>query len=169
MFTLRCTQKLLKKLRIDGPLESGIPSTVLGDWYANIIYTRQGHFILALSEKSFLPVVLSARDLDNLVPRFRNQVVEVLSALDIDDFSTKRENVQMSPFYFGRTKSRVVLGSLNDFAYNFRYMLPFRESYSFLEWSMYLAETPCGPLKYNTPLKETQSLFKNAIVQNKNV
>jgi hypothetical protein len=159
MITLRCTLKLLKKLRIEDPGETNKPTTSLGDWYANILFTRQGHFILCASEKSLLPIVLSARDLDTLVTRFREQLIDVLIYLGVPNKSVENEIRQMSPFAFGRTKSKVVLGSLNDFAYNLRYMLPLYDSYSLIDWSLNLAEMPCGPLKYRTPIQVTHELL----------
>jgi hypothetical protein len=60
---------------------------------------------------------------------------------------------------FGYTKSKIILGSMNDFAYNFEYMLPLHKSYSFTEWSLNLAETPCGPLNYRSPIEVTQEIF----------
>ena len=46
MAALRCTGKLLKRLGIRNPGEPPPPTNRLGDWFANIIYTRQGHFVL---------------------------------------------------------------------------------------------------------------------------
>lgn len=83
MTTLRCTAKLLKRLGIANPGEPPPPKNVLGDWFANIIYTRQGHYVLLVSERSLLPVLTTARDLHNLERRFFNQLAEVLSSLGI--------------------------------------------------------------------------------------
>ena len=55
MFAMRCTRKPLD--RIPGVVEEAAPSTtVLGDWYANILF---GHpqVVLLVSEKSLLPAV----------------------------------------------------------------------------------------------------------------
>ena len=40
MFTLRCTRKLLKRLGATPSSAAMAPSTVLGDWTANLLYTR---------------------------------------------------------------------------------------------------------------------------------
>jgi len=158
MITLRCTQKLLKKFQIDGPTESGTSTNLLGDWYANIIYTRQGHYIVCVSEKSLLPIILSARDLNSFVPRFKDLITDVLLALGIPNKSVVGEIIQMYPFFYGRTKSRIILGTLNDFTKDLKFMLP-QNDYSELEWSLYFAETPCGPLDYKNPIEVTRKLF----------
>jgi hypothetical protein len=134
-------------------------TTLLGDWYANILYTRQGHYILCVSEKSLLPIILSAKDLDTLMPRFLKQLSDVLISIGIPNPSVTKEIGQMSNLEIGRTKSKVVLGSMNDFVYNFKYMLPERMSYTFTEWSLNLAETPCGPLHFQSPIEVTHKIF----------
>lgn len=40
MFILRCTQKLLQRMGTSVPCGDAISTTVLGDWYANILFTR---------------------------------------------------------------------------------------------------------------------------------
>jgi len=77
MTTLRCTGKLMKRLGIRKPGEIPPPENVLGDWFANILYTRHGHYVLLVSERSLLPILTTARDLDNLVSRFMRQLGEV--------------------------------------------------------------------------------------------
>ena len=54
MTALRCTAKLLKRLRISSPGEPPPPENRLGDWFANVVYTRDGHFVLLVSERSLL-------------------------------------------------------------------------------------------------------------------
>ena len=121
MTTLRCTAKLLKKLGIRDPGEPPTPENLLGDWFANIICTRHAHYVLLVSEKSLLPVLTAARDLDNLVPRFERQLADVLSVLEVRQELIDRELERMSPMNFGRTNNRVVLGSMTDFIQMFSY------------------------------------------------
>jgi len=161
MTTLRCTGKLLKRLGISGPTEPPPPENVLGDWFANILYTRQGHYVLLVSERSLLPVLTTARDLDNLVPRFVRLLNEVLSALGVRQDRIDRELALMEPVYFGRTNSRSVLGTMNDFVVNFKYALSIGRDYSSLDWSLRLAMTPCGPINMESPDRLTRRLLEN--------
>jgi hypothetical protein len=161
MTTLRCTGKLLKRLGIRDPGEPPPPENVLGDWFANILYTRQGHFILLVSERSLLPVLTTARDLDNLVPRFMRQLDDVLSALGVRQELINRELSLMEPLYFGRTNSRSVLGTMNDFVQMFKYMLPDGQNLTVLDWSLQLAKAPCGPIGMESPNRLTRRLLEN--------
>jgi len=56
----------------------------------------------------------------------------------------------------GKTVSRTVLGSMNDFV---RMLDSYRGTGSLLEVSLHLAETPCGPLQMNRPRDETMRAF----------
>ena len=67
----------------------------------------------------------------------------------------------MEPLYFGRTNSRSVLGTMNDFVNNFKYQLAMGRDYSPLDWSLRLAITPCGPIGMESPDRLTRRLFEN--------
>ncbi|MGH8707497.1 MAG: DUF6933 domain-containing protein [Burkholderiales bacterium] len=81
MFTVRCTQKLLRRVEAsDAPTA---PSTVLGDWYANVLYSRPHQLALCVSERSLLPVVLHAKEANTLAPRLTLAVGHVLQRLGV--------------------------------------------------------------------------------------
>jgi hypothetical protein len=160
MVSLRCTAKLLKRLGISKPEEPPDPTNALGDWYANIIYTPQGHYVLCVSERSLFPVMLSARDLGSLVPRIQKVLAEVLKALGIPQRFIDLELAQMEPFAFAATRNRTVLGSMNDFILNFRYMLPREPDLALPDWSLRLATYPCGPIDMATPMDVAPELLR---------
>ena len=161
MTTVRCTGKFLKKLGIRDPGEPPPPKNILGDWFANIIYTRHGHYVLLVSERSLLPILTTARNLDNLVPRFMRQLDDVLLTLGVRRDLIDRELSLMEPLYFGRTNSRSVLGTMNDFVVSFKYELSIGSDHSPLDWSLRLAMTPCGPIDRPRPARLTRRLLEN--------
>jgi len=160
MATLRCTAKLLKRLGISNPAEPPPPQNALGDWYANILFTRAGHYLLLLSERSRLPILLSARDLRSFERRFLQTLPEVLGAIGIPSPQVDRELNAMQPFSYGKTANRSVLGSLTDFGYLAKdWLAP--GDLSVYDVNLRLTRVPCLPLKSKFPDKETRSLFKN--------
>ncbi len=161
MTTLRCTAKLRKRLGVGDAGEPPPPSNRLGDWFANIIYTHRGHFVMLVSERSLLPVLTTARDLDNLVPRFLDDLAVLLDALGVSSGLIKRELELMLPVGFGRTNSRVVLGSMNDFFQMFKFMLPRHPETTPLDWSRLLARTPCGPIGMQRPMVVASRLLRD--------
>lgn len=84
----RCTAKLLARLKTPPAAAPAEPSTRLGDWYANRLFTRPAHLVLC--ERTLLPVLVAAREL---------------------------EERAMADMAVGRTSSKRVLGSMNDFAW----------------------------------------------------
>ena len=64
MVVLRCTQKLLVRLKQVGDLPPVESTTRLGDWYGNILRIGRRQHLLFISERSRLPVVLPIRELE---------------------------------------------------------------------------------------------------------
>lgn len=54
MFTLRCTQKLLQRMRLDvSDLRGAMtpePTTALGDWYAHLLIIQRQHLVMLVSD-----------------------------------------------------------------------------------------------------------------------
>lgn len=121
MVVLRCTLKLLKELRVkDNDLvqESGDPS-LLGDWYANILSIERRKCVLFTNAETlftFVAVGLRRQAFDQIGDVFRNRLEESLReegipADRVDKVLMEHENLPL-----GKTESRSVLGSMNDFA-----------------------------------------------------
>lgn len=62
MVTLRCTQKLLRRLKDLPQAPAAPPTTRLGDWYVNILFIRPCHLLLCVSEHT-LPCGSTAMEL----------------------------------------------------------------------------------------------------------
>ena len=148
---LRCTQKLLRRLGVTDPKDELTSTTALGDWYGNLLFTRPVRILLFISEVSRLPVLLPARDLTTLTSRFPSAVSELLQELGVEPTSIAQEREVMSEVVFGTTRSRSILGSLNDFAYHLKWALATEPQLSLCELALKLSEIPSGPLGYEQP------------------
>ena len=116
MITLRCTRKLLDRAGDSIKPVSAAPTTVLGDWYANLIFARPEQLVLCINERSLLVVILQAKDFKNVAPRFRAQVVSLLTRIGVPAAAVAVEDLAMSELAFGPTINRKVLGCLNQTA-----------------------------------------------------
>ncbi len=161
MFTLRCTAKLLRRLRAAPILEAVAPTTTLGDWYANLLYEPDGQVVLFVNERSLLPVLVSAREGSTLLPRFREAAHEVLTRLGAPIAAVEAEMAAMAEARIARTASRQVLGSMTDFAW----MLTADrgEGRSLMERSIHLAHAPCGPIGMRSPEEVAPELLRGAL------
>lgn len=163
LFTLRCTQRLLTRLkhaRTDATAPG--PTTLLGDWYANLVHVGRSQLVLAVSPRTFLPVVLPAAPATTITTRLRDHVGQVLRALEIDARSIDAELAEMTTVAIGPTASRQVTGILVEFANLLE--LHVEQEASCLGCAIKLAKTPCGPL-YKThvfPDRATAALFAGA-------
>jgi hypothetical protein len=116
MLTIRCTHKLLKRLGTEALPEPGHPTNRLGDWYANLVFTRHSRLIICVSERSLLPVLVEARDFPSFIARFQEAVRSVLRHIGAASELLDSEAREMDQITIGATVNRRVLGSLNDLA-----------------------------------------------------
>jgi hypothetical protein len=158
MYTLRCTQKLLRRVGEIIEPEPPAPTTMLGDWYANVVTVAGKPFVLAVSERTFLPLVVPLREARTLRRRVQEQAAEVLLRLRVPQARFEHEVEQMSDAVLGRTASRRVVGVLVDFAYQLQARADRTDA--LIALSLRLGETPCGPLKMESPERVTRALFE---------
>ena len=117
MVVLRCTQKLLVRLKHAGVLPAAESTTRLGDWYGNILRIGRRQHLLFISERSRLPVVLPITESKRLSTVFPDAVCERLAIVGVAAEDIADERARMSETAFGRTRNRSLLGTLNDFAF----------------------------------------------------
>ena len=129
----------------------------LGDWYANIHHFSRLQLVLAVSERTLLPVVLRAKDVASLPEFLPPAVGEVLAAIGVPTREIDLELAEMNQVLFAKTASRQVLGSMNDFAYQLEGYL--QDSGSLLELALKVGEAPMGPLGMQDPISATQAAF----------
>jgi hypothetical protein len=162
MFAVRCTRNLLSRsssLELRTPVP---PTTILGDWYANILFVRPEHLALCISEKSLLPVVTTAKDLKNLPNRVARGAREVLLAIGVPEAQVQAELAEMKEGYLAPTANRRVLGSLNDFMFHLEYRLHSQPELTLLEQALKLAAIPCGAIEYAFPREAALACFASA-------
>ena len=112
MVVLRCTQKLLVRLKQVGDLPPVESTTRLGDWYGNILRIGRRQHLLFISERSRLPVVLPISEAKRLGTVFPDAVCERLSIVGVAAADIADERMRMSELAFGRTRNRSLLGTL---------------------------------------------------------
>jgi hypothetical protein len=174
MFTLRCTQKLLKRMPLNvEDLKDAATSettTALGDWYAHLLLLQRQHLVMLVSDRSRLCILTTARDPERLEERFRYALIDLLRALDIPEDAIARERREMNQMGYGLTTGtptgRSVLGSINDYTNALRYSDLAERTLS--DWNVTFSDWMCGPLGYKHPQEVARQLLKDALVQNSN-
>ena len=161
MVVLRCTQKLLARLKQADNLPVVESTTRLGDWYGNILQLGRCQHLLFISERSRLPVVIPIREGKRLAEVFPDAVCEVLGHVGVAAADIAEERTRMSEVAFGRTRNRSLLGTMNDFAFmaqvgNARRPEPETPD----ELMRFLAQTPILPLDGASPIELTHAAFE---------
>lgn len=162
MITFRCTKKLRKYLNIVPTENTQPPSAALGDWYANLVPTFAGGLILFISEKSLLTVAIPAWESEHLVPLFRIRVTNLLLMIGIPLKIIDREVSCFDQVQFGKTASRSILASMNDFAWRYQIIAEKamdKDSLSLSRAEYKMAQMPCGALGYQFPVDVAQELL----------
>jgi hypothetical protein len=135
------------------------PTTLLWDWYANILFSRP-QLILLLNERTFLPVVVPASALGSLGQRFIEGLGELLQAIGVPRNAIEMELRQMDPLAYAPTKSRSMLGSMQEFMFHvgqlaYRYPGP-----NVLKIALHLSEMRCAPIDYQFPGEAALEVFR---------
>lgn len=159
MFTLRCTQKLLRSGARETADPVGPATTVLGDWYANILFCRPQRLLVCVSDVSLLPIVLPASPAATLARGLPQGLAELLLQIGIPRQTVQNELEQMQACAVGRTASRRILGTLNGYRAMLEQMVKFNPERpdSTLGLSLWLAETPSLTLPGTFPVDVTRA------------
>lgn len=117
MTVLRCSQKLLKRLRQPAPAELVPGENPLGEWCADIDFIDRHPFALLMNAATGVVLVLPARAAD--LKRLHEMAAEQFSALlehcDIDGPLAEAElDALQEPFTFTHNSNRSLVASLNQ-------------------------------------------------------
>ncbi len=116
--------------------------------------------ILCTNERSLLSVVVPAKDLPKLPGRLITSVERLLARIGVPPALVWAEIEAMQQVRFGPTRSKSVLGSMNDFVYQVDAEFSQGREVVYLDGiDLRLSEVPCGPLKYRSPAEVALDLI----------
>ena len=149
MGVLRCTAKYRRLRDLPGELKEPPNSTgALGDWYANALHVGHARYLHFMSEVSRLSVLITLRESRSAEMRFKRTLLELLQDIGVAESHAEREVAALEPLHFAPTRSRSVLGSMNDQAFAAKIYLEHESPWDAM---VRLSDTPCSPLGYETP------------------
>ena len=166
MFTVRGTKKFLD--RVGRPIADPPSSTtVLGDWYANVLFWRP-QVALFVNVTSFFPVLMPLAPSASVVARFPMAMAAVLGVIGVDPRFVEAEVTGMGSVMLAKTASRQVLGVMNEFAFMAEHTISTGRSdpTDLLGLSVWLANTIVGPISKEdgyTPIGVLQRVVATAL------
>ena len=167
MRILHCTRKLLKELDVPlvEPDKIPQPTEGLGNWYANLLRIDRRKCLLFTNEKTLytflIPKVLKA-NLKNIEEEF---LINLSYNLQYEGFGLEMINRVIQEYQeigFSKTYSRQVLGSMNEFAFEYDYFIRREwgiEKARIFEINKEINRTPMGALKYRYPIEALKNLL----------
>jgi len=116
MITLRCTEKLLKRLQQPKPLEPAPCTNPLGEWYGAIDSYDREPFLLMLNALTGITLILPARA-DQLKKINFYAAVQLATLFDHYGIQSPLAEAELlawqQPIQFGKTRSPSLLTSMN--------------------------------------------------------
>jgi hypothetical protein len=148
MITLRCTQKLARRMTLTPGAEDHVPTNKLGDWYANTLNVGHERFVLCVSERSLLSLVFPRKSVRDLPSRLPAAVRSLLFRLGVPDDVIEEEVAAMLPIGVGLTRNRSTVGSLVELGREAQFLIspPFGLPAN-PDVELALASVPCLTLK----------------------
>jgi hypothetical protein len=159
MYAVRCTRKLLDRAAPKDLVLPAAPTNVLGDWYANIVFARPEQLVMCMSQRTLLPVIVTAKDIKHLPKRIATAVEQMLNAIGVPTDDVAAELSKMQEAVFAKTADRRALGSLNDFVFHLQHGTGSHPDMSLNERALRMARMPCGALGYAYPSEATLAAF----------
>jgi len=166
VFTVRGTKKFLDRVGRPDP-DPPASSTVLGDWYANVLFWRP-QVALFVNASTFVPVLMPLAPASGVVGRFPAAMVEVFATLGIDPRFVDAETAEMGSVVLAKTASRQVLGVMNELVFMAEHTISTGRSDpdDLAGLSVWLANTIVGPISRDdghTPLGALQNRVAEAV------
>lgn len=162
MFTLRLTHKLRKILDVDLSEHLQPTTSRLGDWYANFVPTCSGDLIVFVNERTLLSVAVPIWEADHLYPLFRMRLGNLLSMIGLLPGVVSTEIHHHKKTQFSTTKSRNVIGSMNDIGYQYQFFASIakdKKDLSLSDMEIRLSQMPSKLIDYRIPADLVEELL----------
>ena len=160
---VRCTRKLLREMSIrDEDLDSGHATGLFEDWHANLVRIDRRKCLLLTDSRTlfvFLVPGILHRDLLAFGDLLSAHCSETLRSHGI---APKNVPALASgePVRFAKTNDRRVIGSMNDYAFQFKVHIEHEggiEHCNISSLNHKINETPMGTLSYDSAIRAVRS------------
>jgi len=158
--TLRCTERL--RSRLGAPEPEAAATGILGDWYAKLVAMRPRQLAVCVNERSLLCVVVPVAPANGLLQRFAAAARRRIEQIPASAAARQQELDAFAAVHLGRTASRSVVSSMNQFGYAVTAWLEAEREEDLDELGLWLCDTPCTTLPAVWPWREAERLLGEA-------
>lgn len=141
-----------------------MPSTgKLGDWYARPMFGKPRHLVLCTNERSLLCVVVPLAPSAGLGRRFSEAAMERIKQIPAPLEALGLEFDALNAVQYGRSVSRSVISTMNQFMYSAEAWLDSRPDGDLNELGLWLCDTPCTAIATTWPWLQAELLLTGAV------
>jgi len=167
MIQLRCTQKLLKEIRITKSEVSDISQgdSILGNWYANIFSVDRRKAIVFVNEKTFLSFIvygISKRNIKDIKEIFINVLCQLLSLESFSKNDIENTMKGCEEIQYTVTNSKTVLGNVNDIVKLYKHFILYEgglKSCNLFEIIAKINRTPQRNLNWSNSIETVKEII----------
>ena len=161
MVNLRCTKRLLSRLRVKAAPSPPVSTNLLGDWYANVLYASHQQLVICTNGRSLLSVVLPFKPHETLPARLRDKAIALFARIGIPFAAIEKEALEMKQLTYAKTNSMSVLGSMNDLSYHCKWHIIVEGMRDLHEVEDLLSKVPCGAVRYHFSREVASEILKS--------
>jgi len=155
MITLRCSQSLLRRLKV--AVEPDSPSNgVLGDWYARAVFVRPAQLVLCTNERSLLSIVIPLVPVSTLLDRFRSAAIQRIRQIPVQSELLEKECLALDEVGVGKATSRSVISTMNHLVYGIKAWLAYPHPNDLEHLGLSLCDTPILSISTHWPWLEAE-------------
>ena len=161
MIIVRPVADLAKRMKLKLTQSEQTSTNLLGDWYAIDIMLNRKHYVLCMSEKARLAIVLNAAPYASFHQRLQENLKLLLKEIGITPDKINAELAEMEQIILAKTTNRSILGSMNEAKFQLCFMMKTGNLTKdpFL-MSVWLLDLISLVLKHQTPRREVLKLFE---------
>jgi len=161
----RVSAKLARKIRLD--YEQALPPSTnpFLDWSADLFTADRTQYILITNTASLYSLVMFGKGVTNETRLFGDTLATMRDVMMADGFATVFEDVTAPRFYpaaIAKRENRSVIGSMNDFIFQGRF-LQARGEMSPYDMSSFSNRTPMSYIDYRTPREELAAMVQDLL------
>jgi len=145
VLVVRATKKLLGLVGPSTASDRERGTTLLGPWYANVLFWRP-RVVLLVNEATLLPVLVPLAPASTSTGRIADQITTVLAAHEVPAAIVDQEQQHMRTVAWGTTANRSVVGVMTEFARLAEIYQADEPTVDLVALAVRLSRTPCGPL-----------------------
>ena len=149
--------------------ESELTNACLGSWHANLIFIARRKCVLFVNDKTLfnfiVPDVLRAQ-IKALSGLFISWLACVLAEEEIPEYVREKIMAEYSQIEYADTNSKSVLGSMNDLAYHYEYLILSEggvHSSAVPNIIKKLNHMPMGAIGYAYPIEALKAIYANIL------